>query len=56
MAAWLMLFRAPFFAQFGDEAEDVLKEVEDLLRPSLCDQNGNWTADYVRLRVEAVRP
>jgi SAM-dependent methyltransferase len=56
MAAWLMVFRAPFFAQFGTKADSVLKEVEELLRPSLCDQHGNWTADYVRLRVEAVRP
>jgi SAM-dependent methyltransferase len=55
MAAWLMVFRKPFFAQFGDDAETVLQEVEDLLRPSLCDARGNWTADYVRLRVEARR-
>jgi SAM-dependent methyltransferase len=55
MAAWLMLFRAPFFEQFGSEADLVLKEVEDLLRPALCDARGNWTADYVRLRVEAVK-
>jgi hypothetical protein len=34
----------------------VLAEVEDLLRPVLCDARGNWTADYVRLRVEAAKP
>ncbi len=56
MGAWLMLFRKPFFAQFGSEAEAVIAEVEDLLRPALCDGRGNWTADYVRLRVEAVTP
>ena len=33
-----------------------IDEVEDLLRPVLCDARGNWTADYVRLRVEAARP
>lgn len=52
---WLMLFRKPFFAQFGDAAQQVLDETVDLLRPALCDAEGNWTADYVRLRVEAVK-
>jgi trans-aconitate methyltransferase len=56
MAAWLDVFRKPFFDQFGDQRNEVLAEVEDLLRPVLCDEFGNWTADYVRLRVEAVRP
>lgn len=56
MAAWLKVFRKPFFDQFGERNEAVLREVEDLLRPALCDADGNWTADYVRLRVEAVRP
>ncbi|MEI8179915.1 class I SAM-dependent methyltransferase [Aestuariivirga sp.] len=51
---WLMLFRKPFFAQFGEDAEQALAETIDLLRPALCDADGNWTADYVRLRVEAV--
>lgn len=56
MKEWLKLFRKPFFEQFGDEASDVLSEVEQLLRPCLCDARGNWTADYVRIRVEAVKP
>ena len=30
-------------------------EAEELLRFALCDANGNWTADYVRLRVEAAK-
>jgi SAM-dependent methyltransferase len=55
MRAWLGVFRKPFFESFGAEAEEVLQEVEDLLRPVLCDAKGNWTADYVRLRVEAVK-
>ncbi len=54
MAGWLRTFREPFFAQFGHEAEAALHDVVDLLRPSLCDSSGNWTADYVRLRVDAV--
>ena len=55
IAEWLELFRMPFFAQFGDRAEEALAETVDLLRPALCDARGNWTADYVRLRVEAVK-
>ncbi|HTN96231.1 MAG TPA: class I SAM-dependent methyltransferase [Nordella sp.] len=53
MAAWLSIFRQPFFDQFGAGAEAVVREAEDLLRFALCDEAGNWTADYVRLRVEA---
>jgi trans-aconitate methyltransferase len=55
MKAWLKVFRKPFFEQFGPSMDDVLDEAEALLRPSLCDAKGRWTADYVRLRVEAVR-
>jgi len=50
---WLTLFRKPFFDQFGADAGAALAETVELLRPSLCDTAGNWTADYVRLRVEA---
>ena len=56
MTAWLKVFRRPFFAQFGAAEDAVLAEVEALLAPSLRDARGNWTADYVRLRVEAVKP
>ena len=56
MAAWLMTFRKPFFDQFAQgERGRVIEEVVDLLRPSLCDKEGVWTADYMRLRVEARR-
>jgi SAM-dependent methyltransferase len=53
MGAWLKLFNSPFFAQFGDKFDAAVTEAEDLLRFALCDAEGNWTADYVRLRVEA---
>lgn len=56
MAEWLKLFRWPFFRQFGDAADAALAEAVELLRPALCDARGNWTADYVRLRVEARKP
>jgi len=55
MKEWLKLFRKPFFEQFADQSEDVLEEVANLLAPSLKDADGNWTADYVRLRFEAVK-
>ncbi len=55
MAAWLKVFRGVFFEQFGADAPLVRAEVEDLLRPVLCDEKGEWTADYVRLRFEAVK-
>ena len=54
MKAWLGVFRKPFFAQYGEAADEVLDEVVDLLSPVLRDEAGNWTADYVRLRVAAV--
>lgn len=56
IAEWLMLFRNPFFQQFGSAADEALSETVELLRPSLYDADGNWTADYVRLRVEALKP
>ncbi|MCB1480341.1 MAG: methyltransferase domain-containing protein [Rhodobiaceae bacterium] len=54
IAGWMETFRAPFFAQYGGgKREEVLSDLEDLLRPALCDDSGQWTADYVRLRVRA---
>lgn len=55
MKEWLKVFRKPFFESYGADSDAVLDEVVELLRPSLCDARGNWTADYVRLRVEAVK-
>lgn len=54
IANWLKTFRKPFFDQFGaEESGRVLDEVVAVLKPSLCDDAGQWTADYVRLRVAA---
>ncbi len=50
---WLETMRAPFFEQFGSEIETAYSRVIEALRPSLCDENGNWIADYVRLRFSA---
>ena len=55
MKEWLKLFRKPFFEQFSEASDAILNEVEALLAPSLKDARGHWTADYVRLRFEAVK-
>ena len=55
MAAWLRTFAGPVFEQLPiDARESALDETVDLLRWSLCDEQGRWTADYVRLRFVAV--
>jgi hypothetical protein len=33
-----------------DMRDTVVSEAVTLLEPILCDEDGNWTADYVRLR------
>jgi hypothetical protein len=38
------------------DRDAVKGEVADLLRPSLCDEQGRWTVDYVRLRFVAEKP
>jgi trans-aconitate methyltransferase len=51
MRGWLETFRRGVLSGLSPEnKETVLRETVDLLRPSLCDEAGNWTADYVRLR------
>jgi trans-aconitate methyltransferase len=54
MSGWLRTFAIPFVDGFAEaERKTVLEEVEALLRPALCDEKGQWTADYVRLRFRA---
>jgi SAM-dependent methyltransferase len=54
MAAWLRTFAGPIFEQLPTGVrEAALDETVDLLRWSLCDEQGRWTADYVRLRFVA---
>ncbi len=54
MAGWLETFAHPFLRLLpeGDRAAAAQEAIE-LLRPSLCDERGRWTADYVRLRFAA---
>lgn len=57
IAGWLRTFADPFL--YGVEPSvrrRVLEDTETLLRPALCDAQGRWSADYVRLRFHARLP
>lgn len=57
MSRWLETFAQPFTAVLPFEQRPAfITEVVEALRPLLCNQNGQWTADYVRLRFAAERP
>lgn len=57
MISWLETFGEAFTNTLPAEARhDYLIEVQETLRPTLCDSAGNWTADYVRLRFAAFKP
>jgi trans-aconitate methyltransferase len=49
---WLATFAGSFLREVGDP-DEAGAEVAELLRPSLCDEQGRWTIDYVRLRFAA---
>jgi SAM-dependent methyltransferase len=53
MIGWLETFRGTFLDQFGADRDTVKAEILDLLKPALCDSQGQWHADYVRIRVLA---
>ncbi len=54
MEAWLETLAAPALAALPAEARaEARARVAALVRPALCDAQGNWTADYVRLRFRA---
>ena len=51
MAGWLRTFRRGVLDKLPADLRDlVVEETTALLAPALCDEEGNWTADYVRLR------
>lgn len=57
VVGWLETFGdALVHAVPADERPALLHEVREAVRPALCDAQGAWTLDYVRLRVVAVRP
>ena len=56
MEGWLRTFGRSFFDQFPEpHRTEVVGQVVELLRPSLCDARGIWTADHIRLRFFAER-
>lgn len=56
MRKWLETFAIPLSKAIPeDQRAAFLDEVTERLRPVLCDQSGQWTADYVRLRFLATK-
>ena len=54
---WLETFGDPFLRQAPAELRsDLISRTRALLEPALCDADGHWQADYVRLRFAAVLP
>jgi SAM-dependent methyltransferase len=54
---WLQTFGDPLFKQLPEDQRVAARdEVAALLCPVLCDEQGRWTADYIRLRFAAHLP
>ena len=54
VTGWLETFAESFTSLLpADERPAFIDEVREVLRPALCDKDGKWTADYVRLRFAA---
>ena len=57
ISAWLDTFCQSFLGSvLAAERAEIVDEPREALRPKLCDDDGNWTADYVRLRFKAQKP
>ena len=57
VTSWLESFAEDFLSALpAAERPAYIEAVREALRPKLCDANGNWTADYVRLRFAAQKP
>jgi trans-aconitate methyltransferase len=51
MQGWLRTFCRGALSELPENLRDtVVEETTMLLAPALCDEEGRWTADYVRLR------
>lgn len=56
IGGWLETFAESFTSRVPvADRPGFLDEVREAMRPALCDANGAWTADYIRLRFAAVR-
>ncbi|MBI3666644.1 MAG: class I SAM-dependent methyltransferase [Acidobacteria bacterium] len=54
LADWLDTFAEDFLRVIPEAEREAAKaEVSAILRPKLCDPQGRWTIDYVRLRLAA---
>lgn len=57
LVGWLETFAQSFVAPLPvTERARLLADVENLCRPTLCDADGKWSVDYVRLRFAAMKP
>jgi SAM-dependent methyltransferase len=57
MAGWLATFAEAFITRLPAAGRGAyVAEVIETLRSRLCDAEGRWTADYVRLRFAAHKP
>jgi trans-aconitate methyltransferase len=55
MTGWLRTFRRGVLDSLPEALrETVVNETSELLAPTLRDEDGNWIADYVRLRFVAI--
>lgn len=54
---WLAAFGEPLLGHVSaTDREQITQQLLHSLRPELCDTNGRWVADYVRLRFAATKP
>jgi hypothetical protein len=52
---WIRMFGKPFFEGLDDATiENILADVEKQVKPTNF-KNGQWFADYVRLRIMAIK-
>lgn len=57
METWLNTFRNGVLNLLSQaNRTEAVNRTVALLKPILCDSEGNWTADYVRLRFHATKP
>lgn len=57
VTGWLETFAESFTSKLAPaDRPAFIAEVREILRPQICDADGRWTADYVRLRFAAQKP
>jgi trans-aconitate methyltransferase len=55
--AWLTTLAQPFLAGVAEQERPAfLASLMESLRPAMCDTEGKWWADYVRIRCRASKP